>query len=546
MPTVKPHHQKAKRKVYLIVGLSVFVLIAVAVIAYITISNARPTSWVMHFKGIGTGSSPRMVDLNNDGVLDVVMGAGGAENQPSDTAVIAMDGATGKVLWHAPGRNQVVGSPLFYDVTGDGVPDVFIGGRTAELMAINGASGEVLWRFFPYGPSVNPADSGIYNFYNPQLIPDQDGDGKEDMLISNGGDYTVKAHDPRRPAGKLMVISSGSGSIITEVTVPDGRETYMSVVKVSLRNNGMEDVIFGTGGETIGGHLYRTTLQDILKGDISKAVVLATGKNKGFVAPPALADLTGDGIYDIIVNAVDGRTMAINGANDSLLWSVRVPDTEIYSSPAIGYFNADEVPDVFTNYSIGVWPMIKRSTQRMLDGKTGEVLATDTVGIFSYASPVVADFNEDGIDDVLLSVNSLIRLNLYNYNKNHISQLTVFDFHEDVKYQVGDTLFGSNVASTPWLGDTDGDGKLDIITSTIELNGQRNEIDLPTNLRVFRLRTPYPARREIKWGSYMGSNYDGVFRREKNVTKARADYRESFAFAEVMFYQKYPYIGFLD
>jgi outer membrane protein assembly factor BamB len=490
------------------------VFVTVVITAYLIHTNTPSENWMMHFKGIGTGSSPRMADLNNDGVLDVVLGAGGAENQPCDTAVIAMDGATGKVLWHVSGRNQVVGSPLFYDVTGDGVPDVFIGGRTAEFIAVNGASGEVLWRFFPDDYNVNPADSGIYNFYNPQLIPDQDGDGKKDLLVSNGGDYTVKAHDPRRPAGKLMVISSGSGEIITEVTVPDGRETYMSVVKVSLRNNNTEDVIFGTGGETIGGNLYRTTLDAILKGDISSAVVLATGKHKGFIAPPALADLTGDGIYDIIVNAVDGRTMAIDGATDSLLWSVRVPDTEIYSSPAIGYFNEDEVPDVFTNYSIGVWPMIKRSTQRMLDGKTGKVLSTDTVGIFSYASPVVADFNTDGFDDVLLSINSLIRLNLYNYNKIHISQLTVFDFHKDVKYQVGDTLFGSNVASTPWLGDTDGDGKLDIVTSTIELNGQRNEIDLPTNLRVFHLKTPYPASNDIKWGSYMGSNYDGVFRRE--------------------------------
>ena len=194
------------------------------------------------------------------------------------------------------------------------------------------------------------------------------------------------------------------------------------------------------------------------------------------------------------MNAVNGRTLAINGATDSLLWSVELPGTEIYSSPAIGFFNGVEVPDVFTNYSIGVWPMIKRSTQRMIDGKTGEVLATDTAGIFSYASPVVADFNDDGFDDVLLSVNSLLRLNLYDHSKSHISQLMVFDFREDITYPIGDTLLGSNVASTSWLGDMDGDGKLDIISSTIELNGQRNEIDLPTNLRVFHIKTSFPAK----------------------------------------------------
>ncbi|GAA4430041.1 hypothetical protein GCM10023188_16140 [Pontibacter saemangeumensis] len=512
MPVTTSHMPQSKRRIYLIVGIGL--VVCVSALIYLLFSDARSVDWTVHYKGVGTGSSPRLVDLNRDGILDVVMGAGGAENQPTDTAVVALDGDTGRLLWHVAGRNQVVGSPLFYDVSGDGVPEVFIGGRTAELMAINGETGEVLWRFFPYDNAVNPADSGIYNFYNPQLIPDQDLDAKKDLLISNGGDYTVKAHDARRPAGKLMVISSGNGKILAEAEVPDGRETYLSVVKASLKNNGTQDIIFGTGGETMGGNLYRTTLNDVLKGDISGAVVLATAEHKGFIAPPALADLNGDGIYDIIVNSVDGRTMAINGDTDSLLWSVALPGTEIYSSPAIGYFNGDEVPDVFTNYSIGVWPMIKRSTQRMLDGKSGEVLATDTLGIFSYASPVVADFNNDGYDDVLMSVNSLIRLHLYNPNKNHISQLTVFDFQEDVTYQVGDTLFGSNVASTPWLGDADGDGKMEIVTSTIELNGQHNEIDLPTNLRVFHIETPYSVRKEIKWGSYMGSNFDGVFKKE--------------------------------
>lgn len=523
MPLITPKTQKTKRKTSLIIGIGLLGALVVAVTAYIILANSRSESWMAHYKGLGTGSSPRMVDLNSDGVLDVVIGAGGAENTPSDTAVIAMDGATGKVLWHVSGRNQVVGSALFYDVTEDGVPDVFIGGRTAELVAVNGVSGEVLWRFFPFDHAVNPGDSGIYNFYNPQLIPDQDNDGKEDLLISNGGDYTVKAHDPRRPVGKLMVVSSGSGKTIIEVEVPDGKETYMSVVRVSLKNNGTDDIIFGTGGETIGGNLYRTTLQDIIQGDISSAVLLATGEKKGFIAPPAVADITGDGVYDIIVNSVDGRTLAINGATDSLLWSVRVPDTEIYSTPAIGFFNEDEVPDVFTNYSIGVWPMIKRSTQRLLDGNSGEVLLSDTVGIFSYASPVVADFNDDGFDDVLMSVNNLKRLNLYDASKTHISQLTVFDFHHNEKYAIGDTLLGSNVASTPWVGDADGDGKMEIVSTTIDLNGQRNDIDRPTNLRVYHLNTPYQATKEIKWGGYMGSNYDGVFRREPKIAKARTD-----------------------
>lgn len=37
-----------------------------------------------------------------------------------------------------------------------------------------------------------------FNFYNPQFIPDQNDDGKEDILVSNGGDVMAEAYDPNR------------------------------------------------------------------------------------------------------------------------------------------------------------------------------------------------------------------------------------------------------------------------------------------------------------------------------------------------------------
>ncbi len=104
----------------------------------------------------------------------------------------------------------MVGSAAFNDISGDKVPDVFIGGRTGELVAINGATGKEIWRFYPLKAERKPADAGIYNFYNPQFIADQDNDGQKDILISNGGDYLIKPNDPRRPPGKLMVISAAT------------------------------------------------------------------------------------------------------------------------------------------------------------------------------------------------------------------------------------------------------------------------------------------------------------------------------------------------
>ena len=81
-------------------------------------------SWTTTLPGIGSSSSPRLTDLTGDGVLDIILGAGRQELQPGDTAVVALEGVSGKLLWHVAARDQIVGSALLYDITDDGIDDV--------------------------------------------------------------------------------------------------------------------------------------------------------------------------------------------------------------------------------------------------------------------------------------------------------------------------------------------------------------------------------------------------------------------------------------
>ena len=87
--------------------------------------------WELSLNTVGTYSSSRTVELNGDGVLDIVIGGGGLENEFSEYGVIAINGKDGSLLWKIPSRNQVVGSAIFLDVDLDGIDDVFIGGRSA-------------------------------------------------------------------------------------------------------------------------------------------------------------------------------------------------------------------------------------------------------------------------------------------------------------------------------------------------------------------------------------------------------------------------------
>lgn len=487
--------------------LKAYFIFLFTLILLISCGNEKSTSWSRYIVNTGTYSSPRVVDLNNDHILDMVMGAGGQEEKHSDTAVIALDGATGNLLWAIPGYNQYVGSAVFMDITKDKIPDIFIGGRWAQLSVIDGNNGKIIWTFLPQRTQADAADSDWYNFTTPQFVPDQDGDGMPDLIIANGGNPKAAPNDPNRPAGRLLVLSSVSGKILADVSMPDGKEIYMSAVTLE-KEDGNLFVFFGTGGETIGGHLYRTTLTDIMKGDISKAKILATSETKGFISSPVLADITEDGVEDIIINAVDGQILALNGASDSLLWQVYFPGTEAYTIPAVGLFTKDSIPDFFTNFAIGTFPNLAYSIRFMVDGRTGKIEYQDTIPSFQYASPVAADLDGDGIDEAIMNQSALKRKQFEN---SYYSYLIVFDFNHRKSYSIGDTLKATNLASTPWIGDLDRDYKLDIIYSAVNYQDIKFDLQKPLGLIIARYKTDLTIKKPIQWGAYMGSRYTNKY-----------------------------------
>lgn len=463
-------------------------------------------NWSVKYKGIGTFSSPRVADLNADGVDDIVLGAGREEFKACDSAVIALDGATGKMLWHVSAIDQVFGSPAFMDINGDDVKDVFIPGRSTELIVIDGRRGSVIWRF-----NKKLGKQRWYNFYQPQFIKDLDQDGLSDILISNGGNVWAEPYDEsKRYAGSLVVLSSRDGSVIAKAAMPDKKETYMSVSALPFSDESDYYVVFGTGGETIGGNLFVTTLSSVLKGDISHARLLDSSPHKGYIGPTAWVDITGDSFPDIIANAVEGKLLAFDGRTYEKIWSVKIPNSEAYSSIAPGYFTQDNIPDFFVSYAIGQWPNLEWSKQVMVDGQSGNIAYMDSLGFYQTSTPVVIDLDGNGTDEALLSVN------VHIYNERNVRELynmvVSLDFTTKEVNQFTEPMKGSNISSTPWIGDLDHDNFLDIIYCHGTNTQKSYTFD---GMQVNRVATKIPIRGEIKWGSYMGTYHDGVFHADR-------------------------------
>lgn len=180
---------KGKFVSYLVIAFVVNGIVALVIINAQTETN----SWQISFKNTGSNSSPRAADLNGDKILDIVMGAGGEEDDSSDYGVIAVNGNDESILWSLPVYNQIVGSPVFLDITSDGIVDVLIGGRSSLFYAIDGKTGKVLWSNTRYKPDMDiKRDTSLLNFFNPQFIGDVDDDGIRDLLVTFGG-YTHAA-----------------------------------------------------------------------------------------------------------------------------------------------------------------------------------------------------------------------------------------------------------------------------------------------------------------------------------------------------------------
>ncbi|MFC4873751.1 hypothetical protein [Negadavirga shengliensis] len=467
--------------------------------------------WDANFPIIGSQSSPRSVDLNQDGILDFVIGAGKNEFEYSEQGIIAIDGSNGEIIWAHEAEDQVYGSATFCDVNGDGIKDIFIGGRSPHLRALDGRTGELIWKYNYIYQDHPVLRHARFNFNNSVLIPDQNGDGIEELLITNGGNAEAAPYETEdRFPGVLMMIDPTNGDILAADTMPDGKETYMSPVAFSQSGSGKFQILFGTGGETISGNLYLTDVGEFVNKGLSAAKVIVQESGHGFIAPPAVADINGDGFYDIITISHASTITAINGKTLQTLWQQSVPDTECSNSFAVGYFTDDRIPDVFTFVSKGIWPENTGSIQVMINGKNGEIEYMDSIGCTGFSSPVVYDLNRDGRDEVIISINEF-DCNRYIGDQSSFAienKLLAIDFKKRQTAIIDSTKGFKNIFSTPWIGDIDQDGYLDIIHCQYY---SHSDVLSFLGMRIKRIDTPVKIKKPPVWGAYMGSNGDGIF-----------------------------------
>lgn len=470
-------------------------------------------TWSKSFNKIGSQSSPKATDLNQDGILDIIMGAGENEYQASNKGIIALNGVDGQILWEHPCTDQVYGSATLLDVTNDGIEDVFIGGRSNQFYAINGATGESIWQWNYDYENDSVLKYAKYNFQNAVTIPDQNDDGLEDLLVVTGGNAKAEPNTMKnRFPGVLMILSSSDGKIIAADSMPDGMESYMTPLYFE-QPDGSQNIVFATGGETINGRLYKASLTSLKNNNISSAKVIAKDTSgHGFIAPSVAVDFNNDGFLDVAAISHGSYIFCIDGKTNKSLWQKNIPNTESSNGFALGNFNQDDTPDLFTFVSEGVWPESKGSVQIMLDGKTGETLYQNNLGCTGFSSPVIYDINDDGIDEAIISINE------YDCDQGFVgsgkldvtTRLVALDFRTKTVQTIDELKRFKNIFSTPYIGDIDNDGYLDIVHC--QYFSPNADLLSFLGMQVKRISTSIKLNKPVAWGEYMGPKGKGVFR----------------------------------
>ncbi|MRI01125.1 PQQ-binding-like beta-propeller repeat protein [Kriegella sp. EG-1] len=498
---------KLKNALYQLVGGLAFIL-------FINCEEKKKSElvWQKEFYHIGSQSSPRAIDLNKDGVLDIILGAAKGENKTTAEGVLAMDGTTGDLLWQQKGNDQVFGSATFHDINNDSVPDVFITGRSRVLMALNGVTGEKLWEYNYQYENDSILKYANFNFYNTVLIPDQNNNGFPELLTVNGGNVRAEPNSEKnRFPGVLMLFDTKSGEILAASLMPDGKESYMSPVYFQQPKTNEQFIVFGSGGETVSGNLYLTTLSNFIDDKLSQAKIIGSEVSHGFIAPPSIADINKDGFYDIIAISHASQALAIDGKNHKELWNLKIPNTESSNGFAVGYFTNDKTPDFFTFVSQGTWPNNTGSKQIMIDGATGILSYENTLGCTGFSSPVVYDLNNDGIDEAIISINEFDCERGYDNNSKLTieNKLIAINFKTNSANKIDGAFSFKNIFSTPLLHDLDQDGYLDIVH--IQNYSSNGDLLSFLGMQIKRISTSIPYETPSLWGGYMGTNGDGIF-----------------------------------
>jgi hypothetical protein len=417
------------------------------------------------------GSSPAIIDLNNDNIPEIIFGA--------STGKVHVYHGNGTEYWTTDtGNASIESKPAVADINNDGVLEIVVtSGRAGQgtdglLTILNGQTGNIICTYVP--PIFSNSAKGIYG----------------SVALAN-----LDTSDPE-----------------LEIAVGDWGAT------VNVLNHDCSILWRSRQSQDITGVPLEVGFDETLHGAYVNDTVWSS---------PAIYDINQDGQLDIIIGVdshVDdnnispdgGRLLAINGLNGNLIFAVNT-DEVIFSSPAVADIDNNGTMEIIVATGF-CWQNPSCAPGGVTHNDGNQIYAFDSTGQNlagwpyvlpnGYAnltnSPAIADIDNDGFLEVVI--------NAFDSNSSPTPQydgrIFVIEHTGQLKWsaepnvpagQVNHTHYAANSAS-PIIADITGDNNFEIIIpSNWELvvfdnNGTQISREVPSNIdpNAFTLLGTFP------------------------------------------------------
>ncbi|MCK6615244.1 MAG: T9SS type A sorting domain-containing protein [Ignavibacteriaceae bacterium] len=411
---------------------------------------------------IGTDARPVLVDIDNDGDLDLFAGIGeslfggptagitiGFRNTGNNTSAVFTQDNTLTTGLPDAGLNSF---PAFADVDADGDYDLLIGRDIASFLFYRNT-----------GSAASPVWTRDFNMFNTMetttywkvpVLFDYDNDGDYDLIYgSDNGRLTVYQNTgtPSAPVYTRnndlfrVIKSQGSGA---------------TAALGDFDNDGDYDLISGDWSGKF--QYFRNSGGQVFPSFASVSSPL-TVLDPGSYSSPTVVDLDGDGDLDVVAGELNGKLYGyIN--NGGSFASNNAPFSAInvtgFSHPAFADLDADGDPDLILGAETSSNWRAYRNQGSMTFVEDNTLLTGVTT--YSRGKPALADIDLDGDYDLVIG-RSFGEVALFE-NKGTAQAPT---------WVLNDTLFAGikvKQSASPAFGDMDGDGKPDMILAEYDGN----------------------------------------------------------------------------
>ncbi|MCL2144565.1 MAG: FHA domain-containing protein [Endomicrobia bacterium] len=390
-------------------------------------------------------STPAVGDIIGAGKNNIVM-------LTSAGFLYGWDAKTGNSVWkQIEIFNSGQTSPMLADVNDDGVLDIITLSDSSMLFVYDGQTGNIIRREIL---------GGVISEMTP-LVADLTGNGKKDVVVCSedgavhflynvgyesdydrftefveGPIYASPVLYQSKDFTPMVVVASYSG----KVYFIDGKSRTKKTVDL-VEKTGKAHLIAGAPavGDITGNGIPDVVVQSnvpqyVSAIDVSKFEVMWTY----FVEPtppaglkhnasPIIADLTGNGTGDVFVVSANGSVLGLKGKTGypagELLWKMPLPDAKrIIATPAAYDFDKDGLKDFVIATEDGKIMVIRSNTRRKEFEIMADIRASNTP---ITSSPVLGDLFGSGKINILFA-NSMDSLQVINTNAKIMKNTVVW------------------------------------------------------------------------------------------------------------------------